>query len=156
MINAAVPMKQHLLVDCYVFLFFYCLKYYTIIYFCFAVKIEFLSGFILGNNFKIEFLCGLFPVLFWEITLRLGLFWTANLSSYSSCFSLWRQRQNFHFGKKKNQTCLPSWKSKIICDDFPQLTFALIVQPSDPHHLHLSDALWFLPPWHTDLQVPGA
>ena len=99
MINAAVPMKQHLLVDCYVFLFFYCLKYYTIIYFCFAVKIEFLSGFILGNNFKIEFLCGLFPVLFWEITLRLGLFWTANLSSYSSCFSLWRQRQNFHSGK---------------------------------------------------------
>ena len=28
-------------------------------------------------------------------------------------------------------------------------------QPSDPHHVHLPDALWLVPSWHPDLQVPG-
>ena len=30
------------------------------------------------------------------------------------------------------------------------------MQPSDPHNVHLPDALRLLPPWHPDLQVPGA
>ena len=30
------------------------------------------------------------------------------------------------------------------------------LQPSDPYNIHLPDALRLLPPWHPDLQVPGA
>ena len=31
----------------------------------------------------------------------------------------------------------------------------IILQPSDPHHVHLSNALRLFPSWHTNLQVSG-